>query len=226
MRGLLKTLGAATAVVLLGLAASHPASAQVRSEPPLVDDAGGLALESHGYRLWLPAPDWLDASAQQSGAIRPQVNAVFRDAEREAVLEIYPGQETEALWNTLYGARLTIGTDLTLKSIRSTVMAGFAGDCRRELTGFFQLSADDGDNLGTLGMVCGAYDPRLSTIAGLGEITVMSFHRDGNVVALVFQQWRGKAFTPSDPATWPVPTKTVETRARQLQAEPRLTRDD
>jgi len=226
MMGLLKTLGAAMAMLLLGLATSYPASAQVRSEPPLVDDTGGLALDTHGYSLWLPAPDWLDASAQQSGAIRPQINAVFRDADREAVLEIYPGQETEALWNTLYGARLTIGTDLSLKAIRRTVMAGFAGDCRREVTGFFQLGADDGDNLGPLGMVCGAYDPRLSTVAGLGEITVMSFRREGDVVALVFQQWRGKAFVPSDPATWPVPTKTVETRARQLQAEPRLTRDD
>ena len=216
------------AIVLLGLGSAlvAPAWAQLRSEPPLQDQDGGLMLSTEGFELWLPPPDWLDATQQASGNIRAQVDPVFRESEGEALLEIYPKGESEALWSTLYGVRISTGSGFTLKAYREAVMAGFSRNCRPDRTGFFQLGTDQGDVLAPLGYVCGAFDPRLRGYSKLGEVMVMSFRQEGDAVALIFQQWRGDAFDPADAGSWPVQTSVVEERARQLQAEPRLQRAD
>ncbi len=221
-----KSVVRALALLTTGWVLVHPAWAQLRSEPPLVDQDGGLSLSAEGYELWLPAPDWLDQANSQSGTLRQQVDATFRAAPGEALLEIYPKGEGEALFSTLYGARISTDSSFTLKAYRDAVMAGFARNCRPDVTGFFQLGTDTEDALAPLGYVCGAFDSRLRTYSGLGEVMVMSFRGDGDTVALVFQQWRGKAFDPADPGAWPVETSQVEARARQLQAEPRLSRAD
>lgn len=224
--GTRKSLAAAVWGALLGLMLGCPALAQIRSEPPLSDRDGGLVLAAQGLELWMPPPDWLDEAGQQSGAIRPLVDAVFRTGDTAALLEIYPKGEGEALWTTLYGARLSQANGSGLKQYRAAVMSGFARNCTPALTGFFQLSPDEGDVLAPLGAVCGAYDPRLRAYQGLGEIMVMSFRQEGDVVALVYQQWRGKAFDPADSASWPVDAGTVEARARKFQTELRLTAAD
>lgn len=220
--GAIKFCLAVTALVAMNLAFAFPGLAQERSEPPLSDEDGGLVLGLDDYELWLPAPNWLDPATQQSGDLIGQVDAVFRSGEGEALLEIYPRGEGEALWSTLYGARISTGTHFSLSAYRDAVMSGFARNCSPEQIGFFQLGVDEGDMLAPLGYVCGAFDARLRTYRGLGEVMVMGFRKQGDAVALIFQQWRGKAFDPSDPASWPVPTSLVEARARQLQAEPRL----
>ncbi len=225
-RGVLNILGYAVVLMGLGWAMVHPALAQLRIDPPLYDADGGLVLAAQGLELWLPPPDWLDETKQASGDIRTQIDAVFRTGEGEALLEIYPKGEGEALWSTLYGVRISTGSGYTLKAYRDAIMAGFSSNCRRGLAGFFQLGADDGDTLGPLGYVCGAFDPRLRGYADLGEVMVMSFRQEGDAVALIFQQWRGDAFDPRDEQSWPVQTSVVESRARQLQAEPRLQRAD
>src|SRR4051812_10904527 len=121
--GVVKSLAVTMAVVVLGLATANPAFAQIRSEPPLTDGDGGLVLAAHGYELWLPAPDWLDGEEQQSGTIRPQIDATFRAGETTALLEIYPKGESEALWSTLYGARISTGSAFGLKEYRAVIMS-------------------------------------------------------------------------------------------------------
>lgn len=212
------------AAALMGLAS--PALAQLRSEPPLSDEQGGLLLQTQGYELWLPAPNWLDTPGRQSDDIMAMVDATFRAAEGEALLEIYPQGEGEALWTSLYGVRLSTDSSFDLTSYRDAVISGFARNCDPQRAGFFQLGADEGEDLAPLGYVCGAFDPRLRTYEGLGEVMVMSFRKDGDAVALIFQQWRGKSFDPADPSSWPVETSVVEATAQQLRAEPRLTRAD
>ena len=58
---------------------------------------------------------------------------------------------------------------------------------------------------------------RLTGFAGKGEVMVMSFKKTDTGVAMVFQEWRGPAFDPATPASWPVATAVVEARAKQLQ---------
>ena len=218
-RSFARVLGAVLAASAL---ASAPAMAQVISEPPVTEVGNALVLDSIGHSFSLPLPDWLSSAERLSGNVLPLVDATFRSDENQALLEIYPKGETQALWKTLYGARITLEAGRPLTDYRSAVMYGYSQTCKPELTGFFQFGEDDGENLAPLGFVCGAYLDRLTGYAGQGEVMVMSFRKSAAGVAIVYQEWRGEAFDPSKPETWPVATDVVEARAAQLQAEAAL----
>ncbi|MET3927202.1 hypothetical protein [Devosia sp. 2618] len=199
------------------------AQAQVISEAPIAEEGQSLVLSANGHALKMPLPDWLSADQLSAGNVWPLVDSTYRSDDSQALLEIYPKGESEALWKTLYGARITYTDARTLTAYRNVVMAGYAQTCKPELTGFFQLGADQGDRLAPLGFACGAYLDRLTGFAGMGEIMVMSFTKTENGVAIVYQEWRGPAFNPSDAASWPVPTSVVQARATQLQADATVT---
>jgi hypothetical protein len=210
-------------LLALALAPSF-ASAQVRSEAPLVEEGGKLMLNALGHHLSLPLPDWVEATEGTIG----RVETSFLAEDGQALLEIYPKGESEALWTTLYGARISRDTnERTLADYRAALMVLHANSCRPDLTGFFQLGQDNGDNdLAPLGFVCGAYSDQYRTFAGLGEVMVASFQRSDTGVAIIYQEWRGKSFDPADAKTWPVPTDVVQARAEQLKADVALSKAD
>lgn len=203
---------AALALVLLATPAAQAESSA--TPPPLHEEDGVLVLDRLGHHLTMPMPDWLVAP---SGPIATQVELRYLTDARQALVEIRPKGETEALWNTLYGARITLGADQPLTAYRAAVMVGYAATCQPQRTGFFQLTPDTADALAPLGFVCGGYRNDLTGYAGLGEVAIMSFKKSVKGVAIVFQEWRGKAFDPGKPATWPVSTDVVQARASQLQ---------
>ena len=207
-------------------ALAAPAAAQVITEAPVTEAGSALVLDAIGHNFSLPLPDWLSSAERLSGNVWPLVDSTYRADENQALLEIYPKGETQALWKTLYGARITLEASRPLTDYRSAVMYGYSQTCKPELTGFFQFGEDEGDNLAPLGFVCGAYLDRLAGYAGEGEVMVMSFRKSDKGVAIVYQEWRGEAFDPSKPETWPVSTEVVQARAEQLQAEAALTLAD
>lgn len=213
-------------VLIATAALAAPALAQMVTEPPLIEADNALVLEAVGHSFSLPLPDWLSGDEREAGKVWPLVDSSYRADDNQALLEIYPKGETQALWKTLYGARITLEASRPLTDYRRAVMFGYSQNCKPELTGFFQFGEDDGDNLAPLGFVCGAYLDRLTAYAGEGEVMVMSFRKSDKGVAIVYQEWRGDAFDPSDPATWPVATDVVEARAKQLHAEAALTLAD
>lgn len=210
-------------LVVVALAAL-PASAQVRSDAPLKEEGGRLVLDAMGHHLALPLPDWLEAPE----GIIARVDTTFVAEEGQSLLEIYPKGETEALWTTLYGARISKDeNERTLADYRAALMVLHANSCNPALTGFFQLGPDVDDNdLAPLGFVCGAYGDQYTNFRGLGEVMVATFQRSDTGVAIIYQEWRGKSFNPADPATWPVATDVVQARARQLKAEVALSKAD
>lgn len=201
-----------------------PAAAQSAADtPPLAEADGALTLDRLGQHLTMPMPDWLESP---SGPIESQVEIRYVGDDRQALVELRPKGESQALWNTLYGARILIGPDRPLAQFRSLVMKNYAATCQRALTGFFQLQPDQGDVLAPLGFICGAYRDGIAGYQGLGAVAVMSFKRTATGFAVVFQSWRGKAFDPKTPATWPVPTDVVQARANQLQEQSALASTD
>ena len=219
------TLLRIVSLVLVALGADTlPATAQIRSEPPLVEESGKLVLDALGHHLLLPRPNWLTGDDAALG----RVETSFLAEDGQALLEIYPKGESEALWTTLYGARISRDeNERTLADYRAALMVLHANSCKPELTGFFQLGQDNDDNdLAPLGFVCGAYADRYTTFAGLGEVMVASFQRSDTGVAIIYQEWRGKSFSPGDPKTWPVATGVVEARAKELKAEAALSKAD
>lgn len=190
------------------------AFAQDTALPPVAERDGALVLVRLGNSLTMPMPDWLEGTG---GPIQDRVEIRYRNDAGHALLEIRPKGETEALWNTLYGARISQGSKLPLSAVRATVMASYAAICSPGTIGFFQLQPDQGENLAPLGVVCGRYRDDLAAFSGLGEVAVMSFKKTATGVAIVFQEWRGKPFDPAAPATWPVVTDVVQARASELQ---------
>ena len=213
------------AALVASLLLIDPAMAQVASEPPLTTVDNMMVLDAMGQQLTMPMPDWLNAS-QVSGDVRAHVELKYVADDKQAVLEILPKGENEALWTTLYGAHITLAADRSLGDYRNEMVNRYAQTCKPGLTGFFQFGQDDGDVLAPLGFVCGGYLDELANYAGEGEVMVMSFRKSDKGVAIVYQEWRGDAFDPSQPSTWPVATNVVEARAKQLQAEARLSLGD
>jgi hypothetical protein len=214
---------ALSVLFVLGVAAT-PALAQIRSEAPVVETDGKLVLDALGHHLTMPRPDWLSGDEAALG----RVETSYLAEDGQALLEIYPKGEGEALWTTLYGARISRDeNERTLADYRAALMVLHANSCKPELTGFFQLGQDNGDNdLAPLGFVCGAYADQYRNFVGLGEIMVASFQRSDTGVAIIYQEWRGKSFNPADAKTWPVPTGVVQARAEQLKAEAALSKAD
>jgi hypothetical protein len=208
--------------LIAGLALAIPVPAQDVAATPLAREDDRLVLATLSHRFAIPLPDWLTPEERAATDIAALVETTYVSDERHALLEIMPKGQDEADWHTLYGARITLEPERALTDYRRATMIGYAQVCQPELTGFFQLGEDQGETLATLGFVCGAFLNRLAGYAGMGEVMIMAFKRSDAGIAVVYQEWRGDAFDPTNPATWPVATDTVETRARQLQAEAEL----
>jgi hypothetical protein len=209
------------ALLLAALGAVMPAAAQSASPAPLSRAGEGFALETLGHRLTMPAPEWLVPAGADADPVAA-VEALFAADGRQALLEILPKGEDPVEWTTLYAARIMLEPERDLADYRQVVMLGYAQTCQRSLTAFFQLGQDEGDNLAPLGFVCGAHLDWLDGFAGRGQVAIVSFKRTERGIAAVYQEWRGRAFDPTNPSTWPVATDVVERQAQALQRDAAL----
>jgi hypothetical protein len=210
----------------LALAAVVPAIAQQAAPPPVIERGNSLVLQALGHDYAVPLPDWLTPAERLSGNVLPLVDPVYNADPKQSLLEIYPKGETPENWTTLYAARITLDAGRPLTDYRSAVMFGYSQTCKPELTGFFKFGEDQGEVLAPLGFVCGAYMDNLASYKGQGEVMVVSFTKTAKGVAIVYQEWRGPAFDPSDPKTWPVDAERLKQRAEQFRTEPALTLAD
>ncbi len=205
--------------LLLGLCAlvllASPASAQDNAGPALVLEGSGLVLEALNHRLTIPRPNWVDAAATD---LTPLVSTSFVIDDADAVLEIFPRFESRGFWTTIYGAYITRANGRPISEFRDQAVSRYAQTCQPEMVGFVQLGPDEDEKLAPFIAVCGAYAPASGNPAR-GEVMVMAFRQTDSGVGVVYQQWRGKAFDPADPASWPVETAIVEARATQFGGE-------
>lgn len=213
-------------LVILASVAVLPIAAQELSVPPIVQDGNGLVLSGLGHIFDIPLPDWLSPAERLGGDVIGRVNANYRADAKQALLEIYPEGQNQQKWSTLFGARITLDAGRPLTDYRSAVMYGYSQTCKPELTGFFKFGQDNGDDLPVLAFVCGAYLDSIKGYAGLGEVMIVSFAKTDKATAIAYQEWKGAAFDPSRPATWPVGTETLKARAEQLKAATSLTQAD
>ncbi|GEM_PF-650037 len=202
-----------------------PSSAQVAGALPFSSQDGKLVLETLGQTLTLPMPDWA-AEAPSLEALSEQVSTRFLEESGQAHLEIYKRGEGEAYWSTLYGARVSRQTGLSLSDFRSVVINVYAQSCNPQTFALFQLEPDQDDVLPPVGYVCGAYLDGFTDFAGQGEIMVMGFYKSGTGVGMVYQEWRGEAFDAEDPSTWPIDATEVEARMARLKTEVTLVAAD
>lgn len=209
----------------LMIGATTPLLAQ-EAAPPLTLSGDNLVLQAMDHSLSMPLPGWLAPEQLPAGEIGAAVPSRY-DVEEDGVrLALYPEGEGQESWTQLYGARIARNDGRHLASYRNQVVETYGQRCKREVTGFFQLGEDNGEQLAPLGFVCGAFHDGLAGFAGQGEVMVMTFRKTDAGVASVYQEWRGEAFDPADPASWPVATEVVQARAELLQAQTQLAQDN
>ena len=205
--------------------ASSPALAQVEGSLPFTRADGHLVLQTLGQTLTLPVPDWALETTSEA-ELAELVSTRFLEESGQAHLEIYRRGEGEAFWTTLYGARISNQTDMSLADFRSVVINVYAQSCDPEGVALFQLEPDQEDILPPVGYVCGAYLEGFTDFEGQGEVMVMGFYKSPKGVGMVYQEWRGEAFDASDPASWPVEAQAVQDYMARLKTEVTLTAAD
>ena len=205
--------------------ASSPALAQVEGSLPFTRADGHLVLQTLGQTLTLPVPDWALETTSEA-ELAELVSTRFLEESGQAHLEIYRRGEGEAFWTTLYGARISNQTDMSLADFRSVVINVYVQSCDPETVALFQLEPDQEDILPPVGYVCGAYLEGFTDFEGQGEVMVMGFYKSPKGVGMVYQEWRGEAFDASDPASWPVEAQAVQDYMARLKTEVTLTAAD
>lgn len=214
---------AATFAALLLLASPAWAQPVPAAEPiPVTQEGPNLHFDAVGHRFTVPVPDWLSAAERLSPDVLSLVESGFYDDARQAFVEFFPKGQSLENWQITYVARITLEPGRSLEDYRQAAIVGMSTACKPEATGFFLFGEETPDFFPALGFVCGAYRDDIAKLRGQGEIMVSVFRKTEAGIAMVYQEWKGPAFDPSDPATWPVSTQTIQLRADQLQADAQL----
>lgn len=220
---IIRTAGGAALCAAVLLAAPIAARAQgTGAEAPVTQDGARFHFDALGHRLTLPIPDWLTAAERLSPEIIGLVESNSFADPGQAFIEFFPKGQSLNDWRTTYAARITLQAGRSLDDYRQATIYGYSQPCKPELTGAFSFGEQTEAFFPALGFVCGAYRDDIKGLRGQGEVMVSVFLETDKGVAVVYQEWRGPAFDPSDPATWPVSGQALEARAAQLQAEAEL----
>lgn len=208
-----------TLLFALALLAAVPALAQ--DAPTLGRDGVNLTFEALGHRFVLPTPDWLSPTERLSPDLLKLVESNTYGDATQAFAEFFPSGESIDKWTQTYAVRLTLQPGRSLDDYRRATMYGYSQICKDEALGFFNFGEESDDFFPALGMVCGAYKDN-GKLRGLGEVMVAVFRKTDTGIAMIYQEWKGRAFDPSDTKSWPVDTAVFQARAKELQDTVRL----
>lgn len=203
-----------TLLLVLALALATPAIAQ--DPPTLGRDGVNVSFTALGHRFVLPTPDWLTPTERLAPDLGPLIESNTYGDAAQAFVEFFPKGETVENWSKTYAARLTLNPGRSLDDYRRATMYGYRQICREDALGFFNFGEETDDFFPALGMVCGAYFDN-GPLKGRGELMVAVFRKTETGVAMIYEEWKGRAFDPSDPKTWPIDAAAFRARAKELQ---------
>lgn len=203
-----------TLLLILALLAASPTPAE--EAPALGRDGVNLSFTALGHRFVLPTPDWLTPVERLSPALLPLVESNTYGDASQAFVEFFPKGQSVDDWTTTFAARLTLQPGRSLDDYRRATMYGYSQICKEEALGFFNFGEETDSFFPALGMTCGAYKDN-GKLRGLGEVMVAVFKKTDTGIAMVYQEWKGRAFDPSNPTTWPVDAEAFQARAKELQ---------
>lgn len=202
-----------------------PTSARAQADKPaapITQEGANLHFDAAGHRFTVPVPDWLTAAERLSPDVMGLVESNYYSDPLQAFVEFFPKGQSLQDWRTTYAARITLEAGRSLEDYRRATIFGYSQACKPEATGVFYFGEETPDFFPALGFVCGAYRDDIADLKGQGEVMVSVFRKTDAGVGVVYQEWKGPAFDPSNPATWPVATAALQARADQLQADARL----
>lgn len=193
-----------------------PATAEEAPGTRLGRDGVNLVFEALGHRFTLPTPDWLTPAERLSPELETLVEHNGYADGAQAFVEFFPKGQSIDNWTTTFAARLTLQPGRSLDDYRRATIYGYSQICKPEATGFFNFGEESKVFFPALGMVCGAYNDN-GKLRGQGQVMVAVFRKTETGIAMIYQEWKGPAFDPSTPSTWPVDGAAFQARAEELQ---------
>lgn len=215
-------LSAALIVAPFAALAQASKSQASKSQAPITQEGASFHFDAAGHRFSVPFPDWLTAAERLSPDVMGLVESNYYSDPLQAFVEFFPKGQSLDNWRTTYAARITLEAGRSLEDYRRASIFGYSQACKPEATGVFYFGEETADFFPALGFVCGAYRDDIEALKGQGEVMVSVFRKTDAGVAVVYQEWKGPAFDPSNPTTWPVTTDALQARADQLQADAKL----
>jgi hypothetical protein len=210
----------AAGALAFAVAVAAPLAAPTGAGPQSVIQEGtSLHFDALGHRITMPFPDWLVGAELLSPDVVSLVEANYFGDPAQAFVEFFPKGESVHSFTTTYSARMTIQPGRSLADYRQATIVGYSSTCKPEATGAFLFGEETPDFFPALAFICGAYLDSIPGLKGLGEVMVSVFRKTDQGVAVIYQEWRGPAFNPYEPAGWPISPELLEARANQLQAD-------
>jgi hypothetical protein len=205
------------AAILLACLMTAPVIAE-DAVPAPVQEGANLKFDAVGHSFTLPLPDWLTSAERLSPDVLGLVETNAYADPNQAFVEFFPKGQSIENYSTTYAARITREAGRSLDDYRRATIFGYSQSCKPEATGVFTFGETTDDFFPALGFICGAFRDDIDTLRGQGQVMVSVFMKTDVGIAMVYQEWRGPAFNPSDPATWPVSGDAYQARADELKA--------
>lgn len=89
------------------------------------------------------------------------------------------------------------GNSWKARGISRASIFGYSRACKPKATGIFYFGKETANFFPALGFVCGGYRDDIQPLKG--QIMVPVFRKTDAGVAVVYEEWKGPAFDPSDP---------------------------
>lgn len=204
-------------LMVLGLAGTAEAQSI-----DVVQKGASMQMDAVGHRFSIPLPDWLSAAERLSPDVLGNVeHNTYVDAQ-QAFVEFFPEGQSVSNWTTTYAARVTLDATRSLADYRKATIFGYSQTCNDKLVGSFSLGEDTAETLAPLVYVCGAYKDTVTSGRGQGQVLLAVFRKTDRGVGMVYEEWKGPIFDPSNLATWPVSREALQARAADLAGNTRL----
>ena len=210
-----------TAVLSTVLVLAAMPFAVCAEEPGFERQMGRLLLTSINHSLELHVPTW-GQGAGGSDASQLQLVRTSGGPTVE-VLELIPSSESIDAWTRMLAAMVVAQPGYDTPTLEYSISAAFQQGCTPDTLSLGIAKPANGNLPRVLYAVCGRYaDGLTGTVTGQGEVLIATVYQTEKGAVKVYQEWRGPAFDPREPAQWPVDSTELDWSIEALQAVTRV----
>ncbi len=163
-----------------------------------------IKVTSLGFEVSLPVPEWGRTAGAPDAATLQLVRTPY--AADVETLEFIPAGETIDTWTRMVAALVVAKPGYPAAAHEESIVSAFEKGCEKASLNMGVAAKGDGDLPPVFLVACGAYTSEIAvgTFAGGGEIFIGAIAEGPKGAVKLYQEWRGKAFSPDDAASWPV----------------------
>jgi hypothetical protein len=163
-----------------------------------------IKVTSLGFDVSLPVPAWGRTDGAPDAATLQLVRTPY--AADIETLEFIPAGETIDNWTRMVAALVVAKPGYPAAAHEESIVSAFEKGCEKASLNMGVAAKGDGDLPPVFLVACGAYgaETGVGIFAGDGEVFIGSVIETPKGAVKLYQEWRGKAFSPDDTTSWPV----------------------